>query len=401
MRETLYIRLRAIDPGAPTAYCIARANAVASFPVDEAPLETVLLQAAQRRLVVLVPSADVRLTQVLLPAKQAAKVLLAAPYALEDQLADDVDTLHFALGARQPSGHWPVAVVARERMTAWLSFFEQYGLRPDAIIPDTLALPVPDDQHFSVLIDDGEILVRTGLEGGFVCQLEDLDLCLQIADPESKRTLRVIVPRDHDIDLSTLGRAVEPLHGFGSALEGLLQNLKPDLAIDLLQGAYSARQDWLRLWRPWRLAAALAAAALLLTATLHGVQAYQLERELKALEAQNVARYQQVFPAETRIVNLSTQLDQQLAQLKGGAGGSNLLPLLENLSQSIAAVPGLRLQTLQYREGALYAGMTGADLQLLERLRAWYAQPRGAAMEVQSANSGSEGVQIRIRLSRP
>ncbi len=400
MRETLYIRLRAADPGAPTAFCIAAANAVSSFPVNVAPLETVLQQIGTRRLVVLVPSADVRLTQVMLPAKQAAKVLQAAPYALEDQLADDVDTLHFALGARQADGSWPVAVTSHERMRGWLQVFEPYGRRPDAIIPDTLALPVPDEQRFSMLVDEGEMLVRTGLDGGFVCAPEDLDLCLQLADPDRLRTLRVMVPRHHEIDLSALGRAVEPLHGFGSALEGLLQNLKPELAIDLLQGPYSAKQDWLRLWLPWRLAATLAGTALLLTAALHGVQAFQLQRELSALEAQNVARYQQVFPGETRIVDLATQLEQQLNLLKGGAGGSQMLPLLDTLAQSITAVPGLKLQTLQYREGALYAGMTGADLQLLERLRAWYEQPRGAALEVQSANSGSDGVQIRIRLSR-
>ena len=398
MRETLYLRMRATDPGAPTAFCIARPDAVVSFAVHEAPLETVLLQAGNRRLVVFVPSEDVRLTALALPARQAAKALQAAPYALEEQLADDVEILHFAIG-RQLAERWPLAVVARARMDQWMAPFIERGLRPDALIPDALALPVPDETHYSLLLAGDQVIVRTALDSGFVCQREDLDLCLQIADPERQRTLRALVPRGEDVDLTALGRAVEPLHGFASALEALLQNHRPETAIDLLQGPYSTQQDWMRLWQPWRAVAALALAAIALAASLHALQAWTLGRELAALDAQNIARYQQVFPEETRIVDLSAQLEQQASRLRGGASGQAMLLMLDVLARALKAVPGLTLQTVQYREGALFAGLTGPNLELLEKLKAWFGETRGATMEVQSANSGADGVQIRIRLT--
>ena len=399
MRETLYIRLRDLDPGTPTPFCIARADAVASFPVNVAPLETVLLQTGTRKLVVLVPSSDVRLTSVQLPARQAAKVLQAAPYALEEQLAEDVDTLHFAIGARQATGSWPMAVVAQARMAQWLAVFSERGLKPDLVLPDVLALPVPDADRYSLLLDGDQVIVRTALDGGFVCQREDLDLCLQIADPERRRTLRVIVPRGEGVDLSALGRPVEPTHGFTSSLEALLQSYRQDAVINLLQGPYSTQEDWKRLWKPWRGAALMLLIALLLAAGLHGLRAWQLGRELTELEARNVTRYQQIFPSETRIVDLSTQLDQQLAALNGSGGGRKMLPLVEILGQALQAQPGLRLQTLQWREGARYAGLTGTTLDPLEQLKAWFGTARGAVLEVQSANAGAEGVQIRIRLT--
>ena len=398
MRDTLYIRLRAADPGAPTAYCIARPDAVASFAVNVAPLETVLLQAAGQRLVVFVPCADVRLTAITLPARQAAKALQAAPFALEDQLADDIDTLHFSIG-KPVADRWPVAVVARERIEQWLAIFAERGLRPDALIPDVLALPVPAEGHYSLLSDGEQVLVRTALDGGFVCQREDLSLCLQIADPDNRKTLRALVPRGEDLDLSALGRPVEPLHGFGSAMEALLQNQRAGSVIDLLQGEYSQRQDWMRLWRPWRAAAALLLGAVLLGAALNGLSAWKLGQELQALETQNIARYQQVFPQETRIVDLASQLDQQAKRVNGGGGGQAMLSMVDALARAQQAVPGLSLQTLQYRDGALFAGLTGSSLDLLEKLKAWFAESRAAALEVQSANAGADGVQIRIRLT--
>src|SRR3546814_612764 len=52
----------------------------------------------------------------------------------------------------------------------------------------------------------------------------------------------------------------------------------------------------------------------------------------------NIARYQQIFPNETRIVDLSSQLGQQLASLQAG-GGDKFMGLLDVLTQAIAAVP--------------------------------------------------------------
>jgi general secretion pathway protein L len=399
VRETLYIHLRATDPAAPTAYCIARADAVVSFPIEQAPLDALPQLAQGRRLIVLLPSADIRLTSVQLPARQLAKVQQAVPYMLEDQVAEDVETLHFAVGTRRADGQWPVAVISRERLAAILAFFAGHGLRPEAVIPDLLALPTPEDQQFTLLVDADEVLVRTGWSSGFCCLRADLDLCLQLADPEGQRALRVIIARDQSFDPSTLGRPVEPAHGFTQPLEALLQHLHAAESINLLQGEFSARQDLLRLWRPWRAAAALGGVTLLTAASLHGIEVWRLGTELQALDTQNRERYQQLFPTETRIVNLEAQLDQQLLRLRGGPGGANLLVLMDVVAESIAAVPGLRLEAVQYRDAALYVSMGAEGLQSLEQLKSWFDTPRSARLEVQSANSGQQGVQLRIKLT--
>ncbi|MGH8505690.1 MAG: GspL/Epsl periplasmic domain-containing protein, partial [Stenotrophobium sp.] len=84
--------------------------------------------------------------------------------------------------------------------------------------------------------------------------------------------------------------------------------------------------------------------------------------------------------------------------LQGGSHGG-LLPLMETLSQALSATKGLILQAVQYREGSLYVSLTGTDLQQLETLRGWFSKNAATQMEVQSANSGSDGVQIRIKLT--
>lgn len=397
MRETLYIRLNSGSADAVTAYCIASADATRSFVVHHAPLAAVLGFAANRRIIVLVPSVDVRLTQVTVPARQTAKVLQAAPYVLEDQLAEDVETLHFALGPRQPDGSYPVAVVAKARMEEWLTPLRELGLRADAVIPETLCLPATEAERWSALAEPGHITVRTSAYAGFGCITEDLSMFLEMAVPEKKIPLRIVIPRNFAGDLTQLQWPVELLPGFSEPLEALLQNYQPHTTINLLQGAYSQSEGVKRHLQPWRTAAALVLVWIVLGWTHHAVQALKLGHELHAQEEQNIQRYQQIFPSETRIVDLAAQTEQHLTG--SSKAKSSFTALLESLAGGLSSTPGLNLQSLQFRDGALFVSLNGTDLQQLETLRGWFGRQHSVSLDVQSANAGSDGVQIRLKLS--
>lgn len=396
MRETLYIRLQRADADTPLEYCIARADAVASFAVAQASLSELTALAAPRRVVVLLPGAEVRLASVQVPARQAAKVLQAAPFVLEEQLADDVDALHFALGTRQTDQRWPLAIIAHERLQAYLDLLGAYQIHPQQLIPDLLALPVPEAGQISVLIDGEQALLRSAVDAGLVCLAEDLPLCLGLLDPERQRRLRLMIPRSQNFDPSRLDWPMDVLHGYASPFEALLQQLRTAPSINLLQGGYSRREHVLRHLLPWRQAALAAGLALLLGGALYATQSLHLGRELEQQQEQNIARFQQVFPDEQRIVDLSSQLNQRLAGFQSSSG--NFLQYTELLSQALLAVPGLKLQDLQFRDGALYASLAASRLEVLDPLKAWFAAGRSVAFSVDSADSGSEGVKLRVRL---
>jgi general secretion pathway protein L len=398
LRETFYLRLQSTAPEAVTAFCIAGASATHSWPVEQAPLQDVLARVGERRLIVLVPAADVRLLRVTVAARSAARILQAAPYMLEDQLAEDVEDLHFALGPRLADGSHVVAVVARARMDEWLAPLQAAQLRPDLLLPEQLCLPRHEDGTWSALADGPQVIVSFGDTGGFACSAEDLPLLLQLADPERRQRLRIAVPRAVAADFTGLDWPLELLPGHGTALEALLQGHTPARDIDLLQGPYSQTAGARRALAPWRLPAALAAGWLLTAGISHAVHALTLGRALDAQQQQNEERFRGLFPAETRIVDLAVQLDQQVAALKGGGGGGGFLPLTETLTRALAAAPGLALEGLQFRECALYANLTGSDLQQLDLLQNWFEQNPVARYERQSVNSGTEGVKIRIRL---
>jgi general secretion pathway protein L len=404
VRETLYIRLRQPEAGAPTSYAVVLADPTSGAPpsvfVREAPLHEVIALAPGRKLVVFVPGAEVRLTQVQVPARQPAKVLQAAPFVLEDQLAEDVETLHFALGPRQADGVFPVAVVSHAHMEEWLAPFRDRDTMPDQLVPETLALPWDGDGPWSVLPEARQLTARTGAFAGFSCVPEDFELFLQLAEAGTPHPLRVLVPLGSQEDYTRLQRPLELLPGFNHPLEALVRHLRPALSINLLQAQYSQRESLERFWKPWRFAAGLLAAAFLLGIVTNTAEAVRYRHAARAQDAANEERFNQFFPGK-RIasLDLATQAEQQARILQGGNGQGGLMKLMQAAADSLTAVPGLTLNVAELRDNALYLDLSGPDLQALEQLRGWFGSHHGVAMEVVTADSGEGGAKIRIKLT--
>ena len=409
MRETLHLRLPGHDTsGLDTAsenvvvaYAITSTEPPVSVLVREAPLHEVLALAEGKLIRLYAPAQDVRLLSAAVPARQASKAALAVPYALEDQFAEDVETLHFAIaGAVDARGEWPVAVVASQHMRDWLNPFTARGLVPEALIPETLALPWREDGRWTVLAEPGHITVRSGPTAGFGCLTEDLELFLGLAEGESKQALRILISQGVDIDFTKLERDVELLPGLSHPLEALARHYRAAQSINLLQGEFAMRRALAREWQAWKLPALLLASVFLLAVVGNGLSAWMLGKQAAKQRTANEERFRALFPSEQRIVNLSVQAEQQFTALQGGARGASLLTLIDAFAAGLKAAPTLQVEGMQYREGALFLSLSGTDLSALDQLKTHFSSGKGGAkLEVQSANSGDGGVQIRIKLS--
>ena len=109
MADWLLLRLpRTLQEHA--TWLVVDARGAAVGPPQGGPLSLAAPRAAGRHVVVLVPGTEVLLAQPELPpAKAGARLQQLVAYALEEQLAEDIDELHFAIGRR----HGDSAVDAR------------------------------------------------------------------------------------------------------------------------------------------------------------------------------------------------------------------------------------------------------------------------------------------------
>ena len=85
----------------------------------------------------------------------------ALPYALEEYLADDVDKLHFAAGAKRASGKIPVSVASHERVTDWVERLVEANIHASAIIADSYGLArIPGT--ISMLLAEDQVFINDG-----------------------------------------------------------------------------------------------------------------------------------------------------------------------------------------------------------------------------------------------
>ena len=119
MADWLILRMpRAADAAA--GWLVVDAEGRPLAQVENGPLEQAGAAAAGRRVAVLVPAAEVLCLEVELPVRSGARAAALVPFALEEQLATDVETQHFAV-APAAGGRTAVAVVARALIEEWLA----------------------------------------------------------------------------------------------------------------------------------------------------------------------------------------------------------------------------------------------------------------------------------------
>jgi len=352
--------------------------------VQRGSLAELASQAGSGRWVLAAPGESITLHRIPLPGRKRALWARAVPYALEDQLADDIETLHFALGLAPDGDHLPVATVDHAVLRGWLETVAQAGLTPFVVIPEPLLLPWQAGE-WSLLADGSRIVVRTGRWEGFVTDPETLNLFLNQAlieagdaKPQHLRIWGNLPPLTLEVARQIESEPVEPLPLFAAGY-------RPDTVLNLLQGSYSRQMQWQRRLRPWRSAAILASVWLLAQGIGLFWEHGRLQREQSALRATMEQVYKDAVPGAARIVNPKVQLETRLRELvPTGTTGGAFLELLHQGGQPLVRFPDITLRGVSYREGQLDLALEGGNPAVLDQLRQQLEQQPGLRAEIRT-----------------
>lgn len=398
-------------------------------------LDELVRLAAGRPVTVYVPGEDVLLTEVSLPGGRRAQLLRAVPYAVEDRLAEDIDDVHVALAAQpgdaMPGGstrRWPVAVVARARLEAWLAHLKAAGLVIGSVVPDVLAVPWSAGA-WRVWIDGERCLVRTGASGGFVTDRATLPVLLaatwragieavgEDADHASApspngeaRLPQRLYCLGSETDCTWLREQAMPAAGLSLPVEGdsaardagtpVASGTHPP-TLDLLQGDYRPATDWSRRVRPWWPALAL---LIVWSVSVIAHQLYlhhRLSVENATLQADITGLFRQSFPQAKRIVNPRAQMQYRLGLLRAqvGHGTQGLATLLGRIAPVlVGSASSITLRTLRYEDGQMQLGLEADSLQTLDGLKQRLSALPGLSVTLESASARDGRAQGRLRI---
>ena len=334
-----------------------------------------------RRLIVIVPGGDVALAEPEIPLK-SGRLLQAVPYALEDSLAGDVESLHFAVG-RGHDGRVPTAAVERERIAGWLADFTAAGLTPDFLYSEAMLLPA-NPSHTVLVCEGPRLMARPPGQPGIVIEAEPLAASLRLVGlppPAGSRDQTHVLVYASAADYAAQQPTFDALRDSVATLNVQLLTDGPlgllaatavtQPPFSLLQGVYAPRGDWGGQWSRWRLAAALFG----LFYVLHtGSQIYSwvhLRAEDRKLDSEILAVARDAMPDisnPARLPNLRAVAEGRVRAV-AGAGHNGLLGTLGIVAQAIGEAPNTSLSTLNYRDGTTDLTLDAPDVGALDHFQ--------------------------------
>lgn len=368
-------------------------------------------KAVQRQVKVLVPSCDVLLKSLKVPAKSSRARRLAAPYMLEDNLAEEVEQLFFAyadLAVDEQGNNCFTAIVAHGQMQQWLSWLADADLPTKHIMPEALAMPVNDNGWSAIALgstEQGQVIIRQNNWQGFTLDANAWQLQCQLLATaaehdkntdhhKDKRSLNSVniaayspLTDNEKINLTTMPEelplALMASH-YGNNTNGF----------NLLQGQYKIKEKRNHSGQQWLWVAGIAVFALLLSVANKSVQLWQINAEQQRVEQAIIANYQATFP-KTKRVRLSTiksQLNRELALLGSLSDKQGFLALLAKLHPAFTKVPTLKPASLKFdsKRGELRIQATAKDYQAFEQFRLALADIKLVVKQGAQTNQGEQ-----------
>jgi len=351
--------------------------------------------------ILIVPGESLILTQATVPGRQRATRLKAIPYALEDNLAEDVENLHFAIGEFAAGMGIPVVVIRHHTLQSWLATCSQGGVTPTAVVPDILLLPYKEGA-WSLLLENERAVLRNGPWQGFATKRDNLPLLLRLALAEAGEGTpqQLQVWGETTPELAEFAVPIESQSSSCTPLQVLAAGHQHVLPINLLQGPYSDRTHLGNRLRPWRAAAILASLWLGVHMLIQITEYRQLQQAQAELRMAMEHLYKDAVPNAQKIVNPRVQLENRLNELRQNhhVAKDLFLDLLYIGGQPLLTLNQVTLRSLRYKENQLDLALEGGSLELMDQLKQLYEHSN---IDVQMRTTKREAkVQSQVTLSK-
>jgi general secretion pathway protein L len=312
--------------------------------------------------IIIIPQQCVYITEVELPEKAGRQVLSAIEYQVEDQLAQDIESQHFALGDSSQNPV-PIAVVERSIMEHCMALARSYDLRLMQIIPELYLCPWPGD---GVALTEGYAgcLLRYGRYRGLKCTAQALPAMLEL------------VKRDVDFDTITfygLESETAPSIDKYTLHQQALSSTQPGFIdgplIDLQQRDYQLSSAWQGLAKTWKWVALFIGALLVIGGYNKAIALHGLEDGLAGIKQQQYNLLKPYLPANTSPdADLKKLLIKRMKQLQASERGQGFLKLLLEFTRARSSFPNVKISRIGYQGDLLSFEISSSQLNDIEAL---------------------------------
>lgn len=324
--------------------------------------------------IVWVPTQKIVMTEVIVPGKRKVHWMAALPFALEESLAESIESYHIVHYHRAQDGLMSVAVASHEDMKNWKRVLESFGLQHAQLVPDCFRLEnkngelAEDSQNWAVYQQDNCMVVRTSAYQGFAGNADWYQAIKGQAVHQ-----HYLKNKEMDFEINET-KVDEP-----SLLTSHAQNLIKVLPLSLSQLAYKTNASQKGSWYEWRWVAGLAVITLGVYLVTQVIQTQQLQQQATYVQAQNTHLFKAMFPQAQRIVNIKSQALTYLKQTnKTATDTKSVMAVLQVIEPWFNQAKTVTVEQLQWqadkKQKALTLNVTAPSSKELEQVISLYKE---------------------------
>lgn len=361
---------------------------IASGEIDNAEqLHSLTEKALSRQVICLLPGMDVCIKEVPIKGAFNRQMQQALPYLMEEDLAVDVEKLHFTVIEKQ-TDLVHVAVCNKQRMNHWLAWLSEAKISCKQFIPEGLTLPFPADKNWQAVQLDNHWIVRESKELAWSCEHSMLDIILASKITEDKKqTIESYSPLlqerrgDWVSDLPIL-----PMELLARGIVGC--------KINLLNGEFKVKKEVNKALMKWRLPAIVVSLIFMTSCFNLYFESRKIEAQVSSVKEQVESAYRVAFPAQKKLrySRIKKKLKSMLAEANAPGGNVGFLIMLDELVPAFDNNKQLVPSNLKYdaKKQEMRILAIGKNFQTFEKFAA--ALPEGYRLQQGALNSSKDRV---------
>ena len=357
-----------------------------------------------RKVIILLPVENLFITTVSIQTKNNKQLEKAVPYALEDDLTEDIENLHFAVGRRADNGETPVMVVARAYLDHVISVLNKINILPDIITADIFGLAYRPNQ-WTLCMDKKHVLARTGEWSGFGCDSDSFTDFMQAAVQAAEHSPQTLAVYSHpDENLAPCGQFDNVHYEDCWSPTAFIQGFSASNCINVLQGRYAKADKTHKTGRSWKMAAVLAVIWIGVSMAHAGIEYARFKRADQQLTDEIIRVFNNTFPEarNVSIGNVRVRMEQKfkaLTRVDQSAGNADFLNFLHQGSDELNKENNSSIIGIQFKNNQLSLEIKTKDIQALEAVKT-RLQSKNIRAELQTAKSVDDFIMARIQMSK-
>lgn len=388
----------------------------------DATLDSVLHLIAQNDLdevsvIGLLPACNIFRCNINIPSRAQRVIQQALPFAVEELVAQDIDSLHITTGDRDKKNDIPVIVVDKTLFSSLHLMWDLQSHALESIYADSQLLPL-GGQEIVVLLSGGLCWLKTanaalqmtssGLPQFIESWIEENRVAEQIiklkiyqsATTSSDTHLMIAeLQQINGIDASIEATSLSPVEFFAESY------FHVNDAIDLCQGEFAIDQKTSANWRKWIGVAAVLCIWFCAEVVLNIGKGFYYDHKSNETLGLALAQYKTVFPNDRRVSesNVKKFMESKLRTVGQNAKGVDFLSVLGVTGAQYYKLPNANTVTfnsLNYnaQRGELNIELRAKSLEQLDQLKKGISSA-GLDSKISSAVKEKDYIRGRISVS--